>query len=99
MDPEAWVAFTASVSEDNGPFPEDVHQKTARVQGRLNTVVDRVRRSRFTSFVARPRGNVVTCSIDEERWIVRVCPVNSDVPTGSEPRGVVSGDIQSDRPE
>ena len=39
----------------------------------------------------RHRGDVVTCSTDVDRWVVGVCPVDSDVSTGSESRGVVSG--------
>lgn len=43
------------------------------------------------AFVARPRGDVVTCSIDTDGWIVGVRAINSDVSTGSELGGVVSG--------
>ena len=87
------MAFTASVREDNGPFPGDVHQKTARAQGRLNTIVYRIRRTRSTAFVTKLRGYVVACPIDADRWVVCVRPINRDISTGSEPRGVVSGDI------
>jgi len=45
-------------------------------------------------FVARLRGNFVTCSTDMDGWVVCVCSIDSDVSAGSEPRGVVSWDIR-----
>ena len=80
------------VREDNGPFPRDVYQKPARVRGLIEyTIVYRVRRFGSMAFIARPRGHVVTYSIDVDRRVIRVRPINSEVSTGSEPRDVVSG--------
>lgn len=64
-----------------------------------NTVVDRVRSSGSITFVARFRGNVVTCSIDMDGWIICMCTIDSEVSTGSELREVVSGDIELGRPK
>lgn len=48
--------------------------------------------------VPRFRGDIVTCSTDTDGRVVRVRSINSDVPAGSEPRGIVSWDIQSGGP-
>jgi hypothetical protein len=87
------VAFTASVSEDSGPFPQDVYQNAARVKERFNTVVDGVHRTSSKGFSAGPRGNVVSHPVDADGRIVCVCSIDRDVSAGPEPRDVVSGDI------
>ena len=56
--------------------------------------MDGVLRTSAVVFFAGFRGNEVSCPIDGDGWIVRVCPIDGDVSAGPEPRGVVSGDIQ-----
>ena len=46
------------------------------------------------AFVTRPRGNIVTCSIDTDGRIVRVSSIDRDVSAWPEPRGVISLGIQ-----
>ena len=66
----------------------------------VNTIMDRVRRFSSMALVAGRGRHAVTHSIDEDRWIVCVRPINGNVSTGSEPRDVVSGDnISKARPE
>ena len=62
----------------------------------MNTIVKRVRRTSYIAFATRFRGNVVACPIDADGRIVRVRSIDGDVSAGSEPRGVVSWDIQLD---
>ena len=60
----------------------------------MNTIVKRVRRTSSVAFVARLRGNVVTCPIGADGWIVCVCSIDGDVSAGSEPRSVVPLDTR-----
>jgi len=64
----------------------------------MNTIVKRVRRTGSMTFVARFRGDVVACAIAANGRIVRMRPIDGDVPAGSEPRGIVPWGTQLDGP-